>query len=101
MRVRADLRDHALDFRLVAATNGDLQAMSEEGQFRHDLYFRLNVARIHLPPLRERREDLLPLANHFRLEYDRTFGRNTVGFTQRSELRNFRRPWRCFRKILN
>jgi len=82
-----------VDFRVVAATNRDLQAMSEEGQFRRDLYFRLNVARIHLPPLRERREDLLPLANHFRLEYDRTFGRNTVGFTQRSEQAILQHLW--------
>ena len=74
-----------VDFRVVAATNCDLEALSQDGRFRRDLFFRLNVARIHLPPLRERPEDLLPLAHHFRLEFNRTFGRNTVGFTQRSE----------------
>jgi len=82
-----------VDFRVVAATNRDLQAMSDEGQFRRDLYFRLNVARIHLPPLRERREDLLPMANHFRLEYNRTFGRNTVAFSPRSEQAILQHLW--------
>lgn len=74
-----------VDFRVVAATNADLEALSREGRFRRDLFFRLNVARVHLPPLRNRPEDLLPLANHFRLEFNRSFGRNTLGFTQRSE----------------
>jgi len=82
-----------VDFRLVAATNRDLQARAQEGQFRQDLFFRLNVARIHLPPLRERREDLLPIANHFRLEYNRTFGRNTVGFSPRSEQAILQHLW--------
>ncbi len=74
-----------IDFRVVAATNCDLEALSNVGQFRRDLFFRLNVARIHLPPLRDRPDDILPVANHFRREYDRTFGRNTIGFTQHSE----------------
>jgi len=74
-----------VDFRVVAATNCDLDSLSQDGRFRRDLFFRLNVARIHLSPLRERPEDLLPLANHFRLEFNRSFGRNTLGFTQRSE----------------
>lgn len=74
-----------VDFRVVAATNCDLDSLSQDGRFRRDLFFRLNVARIHLSPLRERPEDLLPLANHFRLEFNRSFGRNTSGFTQRSE----------------
>jgi transcriptional regulator with PAS, ATPase and Fis domain len=74
-----------VDFRVVAATNRNLEALSQDGQFRRDLFFRLNVARIHLPPLRERREDLLPLAHHFREEFNRSFGRVTLGFTPRSE----------------
>ena len=82
-----------VDFRVVAATNRDLEALSQEGLFRRDLFFRLNVARIHLPPLRERREDLLPLAHHFRQEYNCTFGRNTVGFTPRSEQAILQHVW--------
>jgi transcriptional regulator with PAS, ATPase and Fis domain len=82
-----------VDFRTVAATNRDLETLSQTGQFRQDLFFRLNVAHIHLPPLRERRDDLLPLADHFRLEYNRSFGRHTKGFTERSEEAILKHRW--------
>jgi two-component system, NtrC family, response regulator HydG len=54
-----------VDFRCVAATNKDLEKLIEDGKFRPDLFYRLNVFRIELPPLRERRDDVPPLVNHF------------------------------------
>lgn len=58
-----------VDVRIIAATNSDLLAATQEARFREDLYYRLNVITIHLPPLRERMEDLPPLADHFIQKY--------------------------------
>ncbi len=62
-------KDIDLDVRFVFATNKDLKTLVDQGKFRADLYYRLNVARIHVPPLRERKEDILPLAYHFLKKY--------------------------------
>ncbi len=58
-------REHKSDFRLMAATNRDLESMLQEGIFRNDLYFRIKTMHMHLPPLRERIQDIRPLAMHF------------------------------------
>jgi two-component system nitrogen regulation response regulator GlnG len=59
-----------LDVRVLAATHQDLSRLVSEGSFRHDLFFRLNVFQIHLPPLRQRPEDILPLADYFLRRFD-------------------------------
>ena len=64
-----------LDVRVVAATNRALQAMVDEGEFRQDLWFRLNVVPIRLPALRERRDDIVHLAGHFLKRFNARYGR--------------------------
>lgn len=67
--------DIQVDFRLVCATNKNLEKLVEEEKFREDLYYRINVFTILLPPLRERRSDILPLARHFIRKYARSMGK--------------------------
>lgn len=67
-----------LDVRVVAATNKDLRTEIQAGRFRDDLYFRLNVVQIRLPPLRERREDIAGLFQHFLAKYSRSMGRGEL-----------------------
>ena len=63
-KIGAD-KDIPIDVRIISATNRDLEKMVSEKSFRQDLYYRINVIPIHIPPLRERREDIIPLALHF------------------------------------
>jgi len=83
-----------VDARLVAATNRDLEAEVASGRFRSDLYFRLNVVAIRLPPLRERRADLLPLADHLLRSLAARHGRErpmVLGDAARSAIEAY--PW--------
>jgi transcriptional regulator with GAF, ATPase, and Fis domain len=63
------------DFRVIAATNKDLRTEVEKGTFRQDLYYRLNVFPIYIPPLRERRDDVLPLTHHFTEKFGKKLGK--------------------------
>jgi transcriptional regulator with PAS, ATPase and Fis domain len=70
-----------INVRFIAATNQDLEQLMQEEKFRPDLYFRLNVARIYIPPLRERKEDIVLLLDYFRRKLNREFGKQVEGFT--------------------
>src|SRR4029434_2829744 len=70
-----------VDVRIVAASNQELRQMVADHTFRDDLFYRLNVIPLHVPPLRERREDIPLLINHFLMKYNKAFGRQVQGIT--------------------
>jgi DNA-binding NtrC family response regulator len=82
-----------LDIRIVAATNQELEQSVARGTFRKDLYFRLNVARIHLPPLRERKEDIPILLDHYLREFNHRFDRHVEGFAEEALTQLLRYDW--------
>ena len=67
------VKDVHVDVRIIAATNKDLRKLMAEGKFREDLFYRINIVALRIPALRERRDDILPLANHFVDKYNRDF----------------------------
>ena len=81
-RPLGDVRRHKTDIRVIAATNRDLQGLLDEGTFRKDLFYRLNVVSIHVLPLRERREDIPILVEHFTERYSREYKKPIRGFTR-------------------
>jgi len=79
-----DIAARNVDVRVIAATNQDLQLAIADRRFREDLYFRLNVVQIKLPPLRERRDSLPNLIRHFIAKYNRELGRNITGIDEQA-----------------
>ena len=75
------VRDIKVDLRVIAASNRNLFEAVDQGRFRLDLYYRLNVIQVSLPPLRERREDILPLAKYFIQHYNKRFKRDIRGIS--------------------
>jgi len=73
-----------VDARFIAATNKDLASEVREGNFREDLYFRLNVAVVHLPPLREHKDDIPLLANYFLAKYNEQLNKSVIGFSDKA-----------------
>jgi DNA-binding NtrC family response regulator len=82
-----------LDIRIIAATNRDLEQLMVEEKFRPDLFFRLNVANIYLPPLRDRKEDLPALCDHYICDMNRRFGLQVEGLTDEALAFLLRYEW--------
>lgn len=74
-------KEISVDVRVVAATNKNLEELVEKGDFREDLYYRLNVAQVHLPPLRERGDDIMLIATSFIDKYNKSFRKKISGFS--------------------
>jgi aliphatic sulfonates family ABC transporter substrate-binding protein len=86
-------RSVSIDVRLIAATNVQLEQAVAEGRFREDLYYRLHVAHLALAPLRDRKEDILPLARHFLSAYAARLGLGNAEFTEEASVRLSQHPW--------
>jgi transcriptional regulator with GAF, ATPase, and Fis domain len=92
VRVGGTTTLHA-DVRIIAATNRDLERAVEAGQFREDLYYRLNVFRVHLPPLRDRGDDVLLLAEYFVRDLGPQMGKTEVGLSRDARDALMAHPW--------
>lgn len=92
-RPLGDCKRHKADIRVIAATNRNLQSLLGEGKFRKDLFYRLNVIAIHVPPLRERREDIPILVEHFREKYAREYEKPIKSFAREAMRRLVSYSW--------
>lgn len=86
-------RPRGIDLRVVATAKGDLRELVNSGQFRSDLYFRLNMVRLRMPPLRERRSDIPQLFSHFLVEARQQFGAKKTGISDRTRQILANRDW--------
>ncbi len=87
------VRDMQVDVRVIAASNRDLEKAVREGHFRQDLYYRLAIIAIFIPPLRERKEDILPLVDFFIERYNRKFRKSVRGITDETRRRLLAHDW--------
>ena len=87
------IRDRRIDVRILAATNRNLQQEVQKKQFRDDLYFRLAVILLHLPPLRERGEDVVLLADHFRQRFSIKYGKDVRRIDEPARRALLAYPW--------
>ena len=81
------------NIRLICATNRNLEDMVRNGEFREDLLYRINTIHLHIPALRERKEDILPLAKRFLEQYARQYGRQVQAFSPEAARRLLEHPW--------
>ena len=88
-----DTRTRRIDVRVIAATNEDLEIAVQEGRFRADLFYRLNVYPIHIPPLRDRTEDIPLLAEHFLNKYYALYNKKTAGLSDKAMLALMQYKW--------
>jgi two-component system, NtrC family, response regulator AtoC len=88
------LREQRVDVRIIAATHRPLETLVAQGRFRADLFFRLSVVQLRLPPLRERGDDILLLARHFVQVYARSYGKAAPRLTPAAEASLLQHPWR-------
>jgi len=86
-------KSKTIDVKIIAATNGDLRHLVESRQFREDLFYRLNVLSISLPPLRDRKEDILLLANHALKVYAKEFGRESLALGHAAMAKLINHSW--------
>ena len=87
-------KETIVDVRVIAATNKDLEKLIKEGKFREDLYYRLSVIPLSIPPLRERREDIRLLMYHFLKKYNAYMNRKIAGFTPEVEELYINHNWK-------
>lgn len=82
-----------INVRLICATNANIRQMVEEGNFRQDLLYRINTIEIHIPPLRERGEDIILLAEHFLKKYNHKYKKDIQGLTREAKQKLMKYPW--------
>ena len=87
-------KEISVDVRVIVSTNKILEEEIEKGNFREDLFYRLNVARIKIPPLRERKEDIIPFANLFIREFNKKFNKSVSGLSKSAKDFLLVCPWR-------